>query len=549
MTLSTGGVLRHTVRRMLSLVLALATLIACGAPSRLYAQAPVAPVQVALVDEGLDASGSWFQRFRITIGPGGSLTLASEMLFGDQLRADELFAAARQANPALVSPSSIPVGQEIVLTIDPRATYVIRERSVDQSRQARHLIYTNGVQRTTYPSARAGLLQEIVFPRDRPATEFVYADDQGRFAVAAGGRVLDYAYPGGEQFSEVVKQLYGEASVRAMQDFIRQTGWDPNRWPPAQNERRRLVVGPGEQYRDERPAPLALESIAPPQRAALQEQLAERARLGLYPAAFDGTRITYRALITDPAITAKRIAAALYGDEARWLQVARSAGMEVEDERVKGLAPGTDPTLLGRSFELTVDLAEERFLAGPVRQEGGRRITALRNGTIIEDYPTDRQPKAGVVRIVRYPSGYKRIVYRPDPLWLFALDFLHFQAAFLRGATRDERARDRQGRAFSAQVLWLVLRDLPRERDDVPVELTINDVERGKALEVITGPRGVAEAEPPRWLVLWQQQPALVAAGVTLAAALVLVVVFGLLRRPIGVGTRIALARRRLTRR
>ncbi|MBI4507060.1 MAG: hypothetical protein HY691_16130 [Chloroflexi bacterium] len=542
-----GGVLHYSTRRLLRLAVALAAVVALFIP--LHGAHAQAPVQVVLADEGLDAAGRWFQRFRITIGPGGSLTLASEMLFGDQLHADELFTAAKQANPALVMPSNIPVGQEIVLTVDPRSTYLIRERSVDQTRQTRRLVYTNGAQRTIYLGTRTGVLQEIVFPNDRPAREFVYADDQGQFAVASGGRVVDYVYAGGELFGEVVGQLFGDASVLAMQNFIVQTGWDPNRWPPPQNERRRLVVGPAEQYRDERPAPLSLQDVPPQSRAALQQQLAERARLGLYATAFDGTRVTYRALITDPAVTAKRVAAALYGDEARWLQVAKVTGLEVEEERVKGLPPGTDPILLGRSFALVVDLAEERFPAGPPRQEGGRRITALRNGTVVEDYPIERQAKAGLARIVRYPSGYKRIVYRPDPLWLFALDFMHFQGAFLRGATRDESVRDRQGRGFTAQVLWLLLRDLPREGDVEPLELTISDAERGKVLDVVTRPRAVAEGEPPAWLAPLQEQPALAAAGATLAVALLLAIVFGLLRRPIGAGTRIALARRRPSRR
>lgn len=541
------GMLGRSTRCSLLLVALAAWLGTLLAPTLVAAQAPV---QVALVDEGLDASGRWFQRIRVTIGAGGSLTMASEVLYGDQLHADELFEAAKRVNPSLTTPSNVPVGQEILLTIDPRVTYIIREHTVDQARQARRLVYTNGVQRTIYVGKNSGVLQEIVFPSDRPARSFVFADDHGSVAVVAGGRIVDYAYASGEHFREIVATLYGNVTVRAMQDAIKQTGWDPNRWPPPQNERRRLVLSPAEEYRDERPAPLALDDIEPQHRSALQALLAERARLGFYAIAFDGTAITYRGLVTDPDVTAKRVAAALYGDEARWPAIAQAAGLAVENNQVKGLPPGTDPTLLGRTFDVRVDLADERLPVGPPQQQGDRRVTTLRNGTIIEDYGAERRPTPGLARIVRYPSGYKRIVYRPDPLMVIALDFLHFQAALLRGATRDESVRDREGRAFSAQVLWLLLRDLPREPDDVAVAMTISDEPRGKALEVVVRPRRGDDAAVPGWLVLIKTQPVLAAAGLTIAVGLVLALVFGLLRRPIGARTtRLSLARRRLTRR
>lgn len=538
---------RRTFRLVALLLLTLAGAVSLLSPPILYAQAPV---QVALVDEGLDSAGRWFQRIRVTIGPGGSLTLASEELYGDQLHADDLFALAKRSNPGLDSPSKVPAGQELILTVDPRATHIIRERRVDQARQTRRIVYMNGVQRTIYLGARTGLLQEIAFPDDRPARSFVYADEQGRFTVPAGGRLLDYAYAGAEQFNDLVAQLYGTASVRAMQDFVAQTGWDPNRWPPPREERRRLALGPSDQYREVRPVPPSLETIPAERRAVLEQQVAERARLGLFAIAFDGTRFTYRALVTDAAVTARRAAVALYGDEARWLAIAKAAGLEVDEDHVKGLPPGTDPTLLGRSFELTVDLADEYFPVGQEGRAGAGRTITLRNGTTVEEYGPARPLGSGVVRIVRYPSGFKRIVYRPDPLWLFALDFVHFQAAFLRGAAQDETVRDGEGRAFTAQVLWLALRDLPRERDDVPVSSTIAEVERAKVLEVVTRPRAPEAGTPTPWETWWREQPVVITGAATLGAALTLLILFGLLRRSVSASAaRVPLARRRFTRR
>ncbi|MBI3967703.1 MAG: hypothetical protein HY329_18855, partial [Chloroflexi bacterium] len=325
-------------------------------------------------------------------------------------------------------------------------------------------------------------------------------------------------------------QLYGKGSVKAMQDFVAQTRWDANKWPPASGEKRRLIISTTTSYEDERPAPIELPAADPAAAAKLQDISRQRAAAGIYPVSRDGTGVKYRVLVASPDVSAKQISRLLYGSDARYLDIARNAGYEVENDRIKGFEADADPMLLGRSFEIAVDFAEERFLNGEPRKDNEKKITTtvLLNGTVIQDF--EQSKKKGLQQVVYYPGGHKRIRHRPDDLILLGLDFVHFQIANIRNPGQEKWLRDRESDEFRANVLWTVLRDLPREKGEEARDLALKATDEGAVLEIITRP--VLDRGPTFTpLELLRDHPLQTGIVATLLLAAVMLAFSGLLKR------------------
>ncbi len=480
----------------------------------------LAGVKVELVGEGVDQSGRWFQTFRVTIRSGGTLSDAAMAIYNDVGRTEEVFQAARAQNPYLTNPAYVHVGTQIELTVDPTAVFVYKETQREQGGALEKIVYFNGVVETYYKQPRAGLLRTVDFPPEPRAQSFTFRDEfrgtPETVTAKPGTRLVDYRYVEGDSFGDVVRKIYGRNSVKAANELLTQSGWDPNKWPPADGGQTRIFVNSLDSYADAPPTPLDFAPADPAASQAWQRLTAERAALGIYPLRMAEEGIVYRVMVGDGTVTAKRVAKLLFNDEAKAPTVARAAGFPVPAEGGAGPA-SDDPLLVGRSFELEVPFLDERFPLVervPTGEPGGY-LTRLANGTIIHEY--DREPgQSGLLLLAEYPNGYKKIITRPSGLLLGVLDFLHFQLVNIANADLPREQRVLMTREFQARMVWTWSRSLPRDVHDEVAYLHLDVGKDDTTLAILTRRRGAVPWHEALLFDLWFTYP-LVAAGVMVA--------------------------------
>ncbi|MBI3968798.1 MAG: hypothetical protein HY329_24440, partial [Chloroflexi bacterium] len=170
-----------------------------------------APADIELIHDGPDQNGKWVQRYRIVIGPGGTLGHASLAIFGDEKHVDQLFQAAKESNASLANPSNVPVGQQFEITIDPTEVYVLKDSHWEGNRAARVDEYYNDVREVSYGQVRTGVRHTVEFPAGKPAKTFKWTDEnEAVVEVPAGSKLIDYTYNQGDDFQKLVEQLYGK---------------------------------------------------------------------------------------------------------------------------------------------------------------------------------------------------------------------------------------------------------------------------------------------------------------------------------------------------
>lgn len=488
------------------------------------------PIDVAVVRDGLDPGGQWVQTVRLTIRAGGTLADASLVAFGDLNHVDTVFQAAQTMNPHLVNPAMIPVGQQIDLQINPSTTFVLA--AVLHGPNTTVQRFTNGVVNTVYAPPRGSVRRLMTFPAGRPTDFFVYAGATGPVKVRPGGRLVDLQYVPGQSFADVVQQTYGVTTYHAAVDLVNQTGWDPTRWPPAAGAQKRVITEPASFYLAvPREAPL-IENPNPIGRARQEELHRQRLQAGVYAVRSEGFSTIYHVAVTDPSVTASSLSYLIYGSTAHQADVARAAGYPVS---ATGAGPGSfDPHLLGRSFDLQVDYQDEQFVYAEGNTADGGHYVALVNGATILRYPSQTH---GLIEMVTYPTGYKRLLYRPSNLSLLlaqGLGLFHVASDLnLPGEAANAIARE-----YAARVIWHWSPGMPRAPGDIPDSARLIDDPAGPIVEVLIGPPAPTTPVTRLIQVLETQNPLVAIAGlVALSAAAVMVVDLGrraIQRRPAG---------------
>lgn len=439
------------------------------------------PIAVQVTQDGVDAKGHWTQTVRITIESGGSLSDASTVLYGDPSHVDELFALARKKIPSLASPAMIPAGLRLDVPIDPSKVYAVQ--SILTSSDSTVWRYTNGVVATAYTHPKGSLSRVIVFPDGKPTDQFSYPSAGGAVTVQPGGRIVDLIYATGEDFSGVVAQAIGVTNYNAAADFARQTGWSPQTWPPKVGTPKRLVVRPKAVYEQQ---PSAIQPIANPDpvgRARQAELLRQRVQAGIIPVRLESFGTVYHVAVSDPSLTAGGVAALLYGSPARAAEVAQAAGLG--DGASIGSKPASfDPRLFGRAFDLSVDYVDEQFVLSRKVAEDGVTTIGLVDGAQITNYPT---AKSGPLRVVRYPTGYKRIYYRPPKTLLDVangLALFHLASASWLSPS-DATAYSQQ---YAADIIWTWGPGIPRSAGDIPDSIQLNNIAGASYIAVLVAP-------------------------------------------------------------
>ena len=500
-----------------------------AAPSAAAAQqVPTAQpgVKVELVDEGVDQSGKWYQTFRVTILAGGTLSDATVAIYNDLGRTEEVFQAARRKTPTLTNPAYVHVGQQIDLAVDPASVFVYKETLKEQNGAVQKVVYYNRVVATYYNDPRLGIVRAVEFPADKRTQQFHYPDDfDGKeqvVSVPAGKRMVDYRYVAGDSFEDVVRKVFGMGSAKAGAELLQQSGWDPNKWPPASGAHARIFVDTSVSYEDSRPVTLAYKPSDPAARDLWQRLNAEREATGIFAVRMERTGIVYRVAVGSGALTAKRTAKMLFNDEAKYPLVLQAAGFPLPADPAT-IAPDYDPLLVGRMFDITVPFDDERFpyVSRQPSGEPGTLVTKLANGTVISE--TDRAAgQSGLLRVVYYPNGYKYIVARPSSWSLLLLDFLHFQVLNIADPNTPREQRELAAREFQARMLWTWSRSLPRAAADVPEILKITVVEKDVLLEVLARPGGDVPWQERLVYNLWFAYPIVLAVAVVALGTLIL---------------------------
>lgn len=409
------------------------------------------PVGIAVVHDGVDAQGRWTQTIRLTIESGGSLADASLLMYGDESHVNDLFAVARAKNPRLTSPAMIPAGLAIDVPIDPSKTYVLEQVLTSPNTTVWH--YTNGVVATAYAKPNGNLSRVISFPDGKPTDHFTYPGAKGPVAVQPGGKLVDLVYLKGQSFAAVIDQVFGLTNYNAAADFAKQTGWNPSNWPPKPGAQKEIVVKPRAVYEQE-PAvvqPLANSSAVGQQRQALL--LKQREDVGIIPVRLESFGTVYHVAVSDPKLTAADISTLIYGTPNQAAAIAQAAGL---GNGATGVA--FDPRLFGRAFDLTVDYVDEGFILSRQVDPTGATTVGLVDGAEITNYPPAR---SGPIRVVRYPTGYARVYYRPPRTLLLVaqgLSFFHVASAPWL-STADSQAVASQ---YAAQIIWAWGPGLPR---------------------------------------------------------------------------------------
>lgn len=485
-------------------------------------------IKLELRDEGIGADGRWYQIFRATILPGGTISDVAMAVYNDILRSDEVFKAAQAANPNLKNPAFVFVGQTIDLTVDPTRVAVFKETRREQNGAVRKHYYYNGIVETYFGDAKSGVLRTIEFPADQRADTFYFFDDfegvEETIAGKPGTRLVDYRYVRGDTFGDVVRKAFGVSSVKAANELIRQSGWDPNAWPPGGEGRTRLAVDAQASYLDEKPRLLDYSPADAAAREAWARLNGEREAAGIYPVRMEKDGIVYQVAVGLGTVTARQVSRLLYNDEDHALPLARAAGLLVPEDPTK-VPQGNDPLLVGRTFEVKVPFAEERFPLGErTPGEGGALVTRLANGTVIHEY--DRGEKgSGLLRVIYYPSGYKSMLSRPGGLILLALDFVHFQMVNLANPELPREDRERLARDFQARMLWNWSHSVPRELRDVAEDLHLTVGEGGTTLEVLARQREEVPWQEALLYNLWFVYPLALAGGLVGISTVLLFVI------------------------
>ena len=496
-------------------------------------------IGVALVGDSQDAEGRWLQTYRLTIRPGGTLSDASLVIYGDTDHVQELFEAARQSSPDLSSPGLIQAGQQFEVTVDASRTFVVKEITWDDANGIQTTVFYNGVRLVGYTQRTTGVLRVIEFPGDRPTQEFRFPLEEETqtsggesVSVPASGRLVDYAYDSVDGFRDVVQKVYTVATVKAMQDFILQSQWDPNRWPPPQQHRLRIVTRAPETYADETINTVTVPLSDPVAARKLADLNAQRMRMGVYPVRLEGLGTLYRVAVSDPTVTARDVAQLLYNSPDRYTYIATQAGVTTDRPASENEA-APNPLLIGRSFEVFVQYDDEQFLLQDPALDPRTGVTQVRllNGTLVEAYQSEEPYKAGLVQVVHYPSGYKRTLYEPGSLTLDLLDFLSF---VLHPETSDIPPERRQAlvREFQAQTLWDWGISTPRKVEDQAEWVRIVDSESkqsGPLLEMLIKP---PQPIAPQQLALLYllRYPILIPLAVVVVAVILTAVIGGMAR-------------------
>jgi hypothetical protein len=437
-------------------------------------------VDVAVIQDGVDANGQWQQTVRLTIHAGGSLSDASLVMYGDAVHVDALFAAAQRKNPHLTSPAMIPAGQQIDVTIDPSTVFAVA--TVLRSANSVVLRFTNGVVSTAYQRPEGSLQRVIAFPESKPTDLFIYPSATQPVKVRPGGRIVDVVYAAGERYGDLVGQVCGITSFLAASDLTAQTGWDPARWPPPAGAAKRVVTKPLTAYQEEPRAITPIPNPHPVGQARQRDQLQARHKVGIFPVRLESFGTVYHVALSDPKVTAGDVSTLLYGSPDHLLDVARAAGFSVPTVAAGHAA--FDPHLFGRAFDLTVDYVDEQFVLWRRYAENGQLATGLVDGAVITAYPA---ASSGPLQVVQYPTGYKRVVYRPPKLLSTAAQGLAlFHAANAPSLSAAEA--NALARKFTAEMLWQWGPGVPRVSGDVADTLRLVDTPDGLLLVALVAP-------------------------------------------------------------
>jgi len=438
-------------------------------------------IQVAVVHDGLDANGRWSQVVRLTIEGGGTLADASMIVYGDTIHVDQIFAAARQKNPTLTAPAMIPAGQQIDLDIDPSTTYVLQNVLTTPDTVVQR--FTNGVVSTLYLHPNDSLQQVIAFPNGKPTDLFVYPGSNDPIKARPGGRIVDLVYRTGDSFGAVVNSAYGLTTFAAAQDFTNQTGWEPIHWPPSSGQEKVIVVGPRALFTGVPSAVSLLPNPDPVGRARQLQLAAERQRIGVIPVRRESFGTVYHVAVNDPSVTASQLSQMIYGTPAHRDDLARAAGFAVPSGNTGVKA--FDPHLFGRSFDLTVDYVDENFVVAR-RTDGGATTVELADGALTTTYAA---ALSGPMEVVDYPTGYKRILYRPPKAYLtIAQGMALFSVA--QDLTLSPSAATQLTTQYIAGALWRISPGIPKAPGDVADSIQLIDSPQGTYLVALVAPPG-----------------------------------------------------------
>ncbi|HEX5417765.1 MAG TPA: hypothetical protein VFZ25_19070 [Chloroflexota bacterium] len=438
-------------------------------------------IKVAVAHDGLDANGHWTQVVQLTIESGGTLADASMVVYGDTNHVDQIFAAARQKNPSLTAPAMIPAGQEIDLNVDPSATYVLAAVLTTPDTIVQR--FANGVVSTIYLHPTNSLKQVIAFPDGTPTDLFIYPGSTAPIKARPGGRIVDLVYQKGDSFGTLVDAAYGLTSFAAAQDLTKQSGWDPTHWPPPTGQEKLVVVGPKDLYSAAPPAVTPIPNPDPAGRALQQQLAARRTRIGVYPVRLESFGTVYHIAVNDPTVTASALSQVVYGNTAHRDDLARAAGFQVPADNGGKSTKAFDPHLLGQSFDLTVDYVDENFVVGKQTRNGATTVELADGASVTSYAPAD----SGPMQVVAYPTGYKRIDYRPPKTYLTIAQGLALlytaQNLNLSGATVT-----RESNQYVAEALWRVAPGIPKSSSDIADSLQLLDSPSGPYLEALLAP-------------------------------------------------------------
>ncbi len=477
--------------RTLNLCLTLVTLLMLLAPpSAAHAQlAPENGVRLELLEEGANPQGVWFQRFKATILPGGTVSDLALVFYGDLEHSDEILQAIRRTHPSISSPAELQAGMSITLEVDPSSTAVLKKVLERDGGQVITYQYYNGISETFYRYPQAAVSHTVDFPREERLTAFSF---RGQFSCGAvnliarpDSQLVEYRYLKGASLFDAVRDVYGLTSARAAADFLRQSGWDANDWPPEEGDSALIALDPRANYEDD---PVAAFDYQPQNEAAATAwlQLSERRRdAGIVHTGMEDDGFVYTVNVGGEPARASQLAELLFNTPEHKLLVARAAGLHPPLDGKGEPQPEFDPSLLGRRFQIKVPYAAEHFVVsseGP-NANGGVRIL-LANGTEVEQYERPAN-QAGLLLYERFPSDYKRLISRPGSLGLLTMDFIHFQMTNLANTDLPPERRELMAREFQSRMLWNFSRSIPREADDLAQEMHLEVGRSGATFEVL----------------------------------------------------------------
>jgi hypothetical protein len=375
----------------------------------------------------------------------------------------------------------IPAGQQIELTIDGSTVFVVA--TVLHSANSVVVRFTNGVVSTLHQNPEGSLKRVIAFPDSKPTDLFVYPAATP-IKVRPGGRIVDLIYARGESFGDVVGQVYGLTSFLAASDLTKQTGWDPARWSPPLGEARRVVTMAPSAYLQQPKTVSPIPNPDPVGQARQEAQLQTRRKAGIHPVRLESFGTVYHVEVGNPNETASEVSTLIYGSTGHTADVARAAGLQAPSPAGGGPATTFDPHLLGRAFDLTVDYIDESFVVSRHYDSNGQRATTLVDGAVLTEYPP---AQSGPIVVVRYPTGYKRVVYRPPKLLITASQGLALFHTASDAALSPVEA-DTVARKFTADLLWAWSPGIPRASSDVADSLQLVDASEGPLLVALVAP-------------------------------------------------------------